>query len=353
MNLMRSDFGEVLKSAGELIELSKEELMILISAEGKECEALFKLADQVRKRYLGEEVHLRGIIEFSNYCVKNCLFCGLRRNNRELPRYRMKLGEIIESARKAFGLGCKTIVLQSGEDEYFTAKILAELVYLIKKNMDVVVTLSVGDRPREDYELMREAGADRYLLKHETCDSVLFARLKPGASLAGRVEELRWLGKLGFQVGSGNMVGLPGQTVETLAGDIVLMRELKVEMAGIGPFISNSRTPLGSYPGGTLELTLKTLAAARLALPLVHLPATTAVRTIHPLGRERALRGGANVIMPNMTPPAYRTNYLLYPGKTGLANTPEESFAGAVKAVADAGCKVATGYGHALAYAKN
>ncbi|MDD4168974.1 MAG: [FeFe] hydrogenase H-cluster radical SAM maturase HydE [Desulfotomaculaceae bacterium] len=350
---MRSDFGDILKRAKDGIELSKEELIVLISAEGKECEELFQLADQVRRRYLGDGVHLRGIIEFSNHCVRNCLFCGLRRNNRDLPRYRMEPGEIIRSARKASGLGSKTIVLQSGEDENYTAEALAELVYQIKKETDVAVTLSVGDRPREDYELMREAGADRYLLKHETCDPVLFARLKPGASLAGRVEELKWLGELGFQVGSGNMVGLPGQTVETLAGDIILMRELKVEMAGIGPFIPNSQTPLGSYPGGTLELTLKTLAAARLVLPLVHLPATTAVRTIHPLGRERALRGGANVIMPNMTPPVYRTNYLLYPGKTGLADTPEKSFAEAVKAVADAGCKVATGYGHSLAYAKN
>jgi biotin synthase len=338
---MKAAFEDVLMRAADGIELSKEELIVLINAEGRECDALFQLADQVCRRYLGEEVYLRGIIEFSNYCRNNCLFCGLRRSNRNLPRYRMSSGEVIESARKAVALGCNTIVLQSGEDEYYTADALAELVYQIKKKMDVAVTLSVGDRPREAYKTMREAGADRYLLKHETCDPVLFTRLKPGASLAGRVAELRWLGELGFQVGSGNMVGLPGQTVETLAGDIVLMRKLKVQMAGIGPFIPNRQTPLGSCPGGTLELTLKTLAAARLALPLVHLPATTAVRTIDPFGRERALKGGANVIMPNMTPPAYRTNYLLYPGKTGLADTPEESFAAAVKAVADAGRKVA------------
>ncbi|OPX83742.1 MAG: biotin synthase [Pelotomaculum sp. PtaB.Bin104] len=335
------------------MELSKEDLAVLISAEGEECGALFQLADQVRQRYLGEEVHLRGIVEFSNYCRNNCLFCGLRRNNWELSRYRMAPDEILESAHEAAGLGCKTIVLQSGEDEYYTAGILAELVHRIKKGLDVAVTLSVGDRPRADYETLRQAGADRYLLKQETCDPVLFGMLKPGSSLAGRIEKLRWLGELGFQVGSGNMVGLPGQTVETLAGDITLMRELKVEMAGIGPFIPNSQTPLGNCPGGTLELTLKTLAAARLAMRLVHLPATTAVRTIHPLGRERALRSGANVIMPNMTPLKYRTNYQLYPGKTGLGETPEESYATAVKAVHDAGRKVASGYGHSLTYAKS
>ncbi|MDD3653029.1 MAG: [FeFe] hydrogenase H-cluster radical SAM maturase HydE [Desulfotomaculaceae bacterium] len=341
---MKAAFEDVLKCAVDEIELSKEELIVLISAGGKECNALFQLADQVRRRYLGEEVHLRGIIEFSNFCRNNCLFCGLRRDNRSLPRYRMTQSEILEGVHKAAGLGCKTIVLQSGEDEYFRADLLAELVYRIKKEMDVAVTLSVGDRPREDYEIMRQAGADRYLLKHETCDPLLYARLKPGASLAGRVEELRWLGELGFRVGSGNMVGLPGQTVETLAGDIVLMRELKVDMAGIGPFIPNSQTPLGSCPGGTLEMTLKTLAVARLVLPLAHLPATTAVRTIDPQGRKLALKGGANVVMPNMTPRAYRTNYLLYPGKTGLTDTPEESFAAAVEAVTDAGCKVASGY---------
>lgn len=333
--------------------MSKEDLTVLISAEGEEAKALFQLADQVRRRNLGDEVHLRGIIEFSNYCRNNCLFCGLRRNNRFLPRYRMAPGEIMDSARKAAGLGCKTIVLQSGEDDFYTAEILAELVFQIKKEMDVAVTLSVGDRSREDYETMRQAGADRYLLKHETCDPVLFAKLKPGASLSGRLEELQWLGRLGYQVGSGNMVGLPDQTVATLAGDILLMRTLKVEMAGVGPFIPNNQTPLGGSPGGTLELTLKTLAAARLALPLVHLPATTAVRSIDPLGRERALKSGANVIMPNMTPLKYRTNYLLYPGKTGLADTPEESFAAAIKAVLDAGRQVARGYGHSLTHMRN
>jgi len=347
---MRTDFWDVLKRAGDFNELSKEDLAILISAGEEESAALFELADQVRSRCVGDEVHLRGIIEFSNYCSKNCLYCGLRRNNRNLSRYRMAPDEIIESARKAAGLGCKTIVLQSGEDDYYTAKLLAATVYLIKKEMDVAVTLSVGDRPREDYEIMREAGADRYLLKHETCDAELFARLRPGTSLAGRVEKLKWLDELGYQVGSGNMVGLPGQTVESLAGDIVLMRELGVEMAGIGPFIPNSQTPLGSYPGGTLSLTLKTLAAARLALPLVHLPATTAIGTIHPSGRNKALRSGANVIMPNMTPPAYRLSYQLYPGKTGLTDTPEESFFRAVKTIQDAGRRVGTGYGHSLKY---
>jgi len=347
---MRTEFREALKKAGDLKELSKEELVVLIDASEEESTALFELADQVRRQFLGDEVHLRGIIEFSNYCANNCLYCGLRRSNRQLARYRMTMSEILDSARKAAGLGCKTIVLQSGEDGYYTANFLADTVRLLKKETDVAVTLSIGDRPREDYEKMREAGADRYLLKHETCDEKLFAVLRPGTSLAERIERLKWLGEIGFQVGSGNMVGLPGQTVETLAGDIILMRETGVEMAGIGPFIPNEQTPLGDRPAGTLALTLKTLAAARLALPCVHMPATTATGTIHPYGRDKALRCGANVIMPNMTPPAYRVSYQIYPGKTGLAGTPEESYAGAVKMVENAGRKVGTGYGHSIDY---
>ncbi|MCG9967181.1 [FeFe] hydrogenase H-cluster radical SAM maturase HydE [Pelotomaculum terephthalicicum JT] len=343
---MRTEFCEALKKAGDLKELSKEELVVLIDADEEESAALFSLADQVRKQFMGDEVHIRGIIEFSNYCANNCLYCGLRRNNRQLARYRMTMNEILDNARQAAGLGCRTIVLQSGEDSYYTADILAETVYLLKKEMDVAVTLSIGDRPREDYEKMREAGADRYLLKHETCDAELFAGLRPGTSLAERVERLKWLGELGFQVGSGNMVGLPGQTVETLAGDILLMRETGVEMAGIGPFVPNSQTPLGECPGGKLALTLKTLAAARLALPRVHMPATTAAGTIDPSGRDKALRCGANVIMPNMTPAAYKADYQIYPGKPGLSDTPEESYAKAVKIVEKAGRRVGRGYGH-------
>ncbi|MDF9408468.1 [FeFe] hydrogenase H-cluster radical SAM maturase HydE [Pelotomaculum isophthalicicum JI] len=347
---MRAEFIEALGKAADLQELSKEELVVLIDADKEESAALFSLADQVRQQFMGDEVHIRGIIEFSNHCTKNCLYCGLRRDNRQLSRYRMTISEILESAHKAAGLGCRTIVLQSGEDSYYTADILADTVYLLKKEMDVAVTLSIGDRLREEYQKMREAGADRYLLKHETCDAELFAGLRPGTSLADRVNRLKWLGELGFQVGSGNMVGLPGQTVETLAGDILLMRETGVEMAGIGPFVPNSQTPLGECPGGTLALTLKTLAAARLALPRAHMPATTATGTIDRRGRDKALRCGANVIMPNMTPPAYRASYQIYPGKTGLSDTPEESYARAMKIVENAGRRVGTGYGHSPDY---
>lgn len=345
---MRADFVRALKRAGELKELNREDLVALISADEEESPVLFELADEIRSRFAGDEVHLRGIIEFSNHCIKNCLYCGLRRDNAVLARYRMSPQEIFSSARRAAGLGCRTIVLQSGEDSFYSAEILAETVFRIKKELDVAVTLSIGDRTREDYALLKEAGADRYLLKHETCDARLFSELRPGTFLEGRVKRLKWLRELGYQAGSGNMVGLPGQSVETLAGDILLMRELRVEMAGIGPFIPNKQTPLGHCPGGTLEMTLKTLAVARIALPRAHLPATTAIGTIHPRGRIKALLCGANVIMPNMTPPEYRASYRLYPGKTGLADTPEESYARAVEMVERAGRRVGTGYGHSL-----
>ncbi|MHB1042210.1 MAG: [FeFe] hydrogenase H-cluster radical SAM maturase HydE [Eubacteriales bacterium] len=347
---MRKEFEEALRRAGEFKELTEQDLIVLLSAGEVESAALFQLAGEIRSRFLGDEIHLRGIIEFSNICSKNCLYCGLRRDNPALARYRMSPVEILESARRAADLGCRTIVLQSGEDGLYPAEVLAEIIFTMKKELDVAVTMSVGDRARKDYEVFREAGADRYLLKHETCDPALFSRLRPGTTLEERVRCMRWLRKLGYQVGSGNMVGLPGQTVETLAGDILFLRRMEVEMAGIGPFIPNRQTPLGNCPGGALELTLKTLAAARLVMPETHLPATTSVSTIDPLGRMKALQCGANVIMPNMTPAKYRISYTLYPGKTGLADTPEESYAKAAAMVESVGRRVGTGYGHAPRY---
>lgn len=347
---MRKEFEEALQRAENLKELSVEELVVLISADEKESLALFQLADEIRSRFMGDEIHLRGIIECSNVCAKNCLYCGLRRDNASLVRYRMSPGEILESARLAADLGCRTIVLQSGENGIIPIESLAEIILKMKNELDVAITMSIGDRTKNDYAVLREAGADRYLLKHETCDSRLFSDLRPGTKLEERVMCMNLLRELGYQVGSGNMVGLPGQNVEILAKDILFMRRMKVEMAGIGPFIPNQQTPLGNSCGGNLELTLKTLAAARLALNDAHLPATTSTSTLHPLGRMKALQCGANVIMPNMTPTKYRVNYSLYPGKTGQADTPEESYAKAIKMVESVGRKVGKDYGHSPRY---
>jgi biotin synthase len=297
----------------EPAELTREDILDLLN--GEQDSFLFQWADQVRARVFGDEVHVRGIIEFSNHCAQNCLYCGLRRDNLALERYRMSTDEILESARQAAAIGLKTIVLQSGEDPFYPADMLAGIISRLKDEHDVAVTVSVGERPKSDYRLMRKAGADRYLLKHETADPELFSRLRPGTTLQKRLRSIGWLRELGFQVGSGNMVGLPGQTLETLAQDILLMRDLDVEMAGIGPFIPHHNTPLREYARGDVSMTLRVLAVARLVLPLVHLPATTALASIDPRGRELALERGANVIMPNMTPARYRQLYEIYPNK--------------------------------------
>lgn len=334
---MRKVFADALERAANGRELSREDLQVLLGADEQESTSLFELADEVRSRFVGEEVHLRGLIEFSNYCTGNCLYCGLRKNNRSLVRYRMSPEEIMESARRAADLGCRTIVLQSGEDRYYTAEALAELISRMKGELDVAITISIGDRTRTEYELLKEAGADRYLLKFETSDPRLFSALRPGTTLEERLKRIAWLKELGYQVGSGNIVGLPGQSLEILVGDILLLRRLGVEMAGIGPFIPADGTPLERFPPGDLEQVLMTLALVRLVLPRAHLPATTATATLDSQGRLRALKCGANVIMPNMTPQSYRENYRIYPGKLGIGEMPEESYAKAVKMVESAG----------------
>lgn len=345
----RRRFPEVLERASRRPgELSKEDVLVLLegSEDEQNREALFRAAAAVRERYLGDEVHLRGIIEFSNHCVNLCHYCGLRAANTTLKRYRMSRDEIVAAAEKARSLGIPTIVLQSGEDPAFSAEEVALLVRLIKERTGGAITLSVGERPPGDYQLWREAGADRYLLKHETADPRLFARLRPGKTLQERLGCLCHLRKLGYQVGSGNMVGLPGQTLETLAEDIMLLKELDVEMAGIGPFIPHPGTPLAGARPGSPELTLRVLAVARLVLPLAHLPATTALATADPRGRLKALSCGANVIMPNVGPERYRQFYEIYPGKAGVAATPEESVRLAKETIALAGARVARGPGH-------
>ncbi len=339
--------SEILDNAEGSANLGKEEICRLLLSEGADRDLLFSCADRIRELHVGNGVHLRGIIEFSNYCLKNCFYCGLRRDNASLERYRMGIGRIVEAARDGAEAGLKTIVLQSGEDPFFTGKMLADLIGRIKSEHDVAVTMSVGDRTKEEYALMREAGADRYLLKHETADPELFSRLRPGTTLDGRIRRLMQLKELGFQVGSGCMVGLPWQTVDSLAEDILLLKRLDIEMAGFGPFIPHPDTPLASRGGGSVEMALKTVAVARIMLPFVHLPATTALGTVDPEARQRALRCGANVFMPNITPLRYKRLYEIYPNK--ICITEEGStqclscMAGIIR---QAGRTVATDYGH-------
>ncbi len=347
---MTVDLAATLTKAAAGRNLSREEISALLRAEGEQAAEILRTADRVRAAHLGKEVHLRAIIEFSNYCVRNCFYCGLRRGNRLASRYRMAPEEILAAARKARDEGYRTIVLQSGEDPAYTVDTLADLIGRMKEELDVAVTLSLGDRSRDDYRRLREAGADRYLLKHETADPGLFARLRPGTNLRTRLRELRWLRELGYQVGAGNIVGLPGQTLETLVEDILLLRELGVEMAGIGPFIPHPDTPLARLPAGSLEMTLKVLAITRLLLPRAHLPATTAVAVLAADGRQRALQAGANVIMPDLTPASYRRHYGIYPGRSRPAGEGATSFAWWRRELAAIGRKPAAGYGHIRQY---
>jgi len=309
---------------------------------------LFAKADVIRQENVGEEVHLRAIIEFSNYCVSHCLYCGLRCENRKLVRYRLSTGQIYQAVQKAVDLKFKTIILQSGEDPNYRATDIARMIEWIKSRHDIAITLSVGERAREEYRLWREAGADRYLLKHETADEILYQRLKPGRSFLDRIRCLWDLKDLGYQVGSGNMVGLPGQSIESLARDVFLMRELDIEMAGIGPFLPHPDTPLANDPAGSLPLTLKTLAITRLCLPTVHLPATTALTTMAIDARRQALQLGANVVMVNLTPLTVRDKYCIYPQKAEIIEEPEISLNKLKILFNDLRRPISGDYGHGL-----
>jgi len=279
---------------------------------------LFRMADAVRAEQCGDAVHLRGIIEFSNVCSRDCAYCGLRRSNGVLRRYTMSPDEVVEVAAAAQKEGVRTLVLQSGENEAAPPERLADIVARIKRRFDVAVTLCVGVCPVGHYELWRASGADRYLLKHEAASDALYRRFHPDSRLADRLGALHSLRRLGYQVGTGNIIGLPRQTIRDLAEDLLLTQKLDVDMAAFGPFVPHSDTPPGRSPAGGLQLALQVVAAARVALGPVHIPATTAFDAISDHGRESALRCGANVIMANLTPEQYRELYDIYPSRRSL-----------------------------------
>ncbi len=300
--------------------LSKEEIVRRLKDDAGQKE-LLKEADKVRHDNVGDEVHLRGLIEFSNICRNNCMYCGIRRDNKQLQRYRMSEEELIETARRGAELGFKTIVMQSGEDMYYNTDRMCRIVETIKK-FDVAVTLSMGERDYVEYKAFRNAGADRYLMRIETTDKDLYHKLDPEMSWQHRYECLLMLKELGYELGTGSMVGLPEQSIESIADDLLFMQKLEVDMAGIGPFIPHQQTPLKDAAGGTLDLALRTMALMRIMLPDINIPATTAMESLHPQGRIKALQGGANVVMPNITEGEYRKLYELYPGKICVNDTP-------------------------------
>lgn len=298
------------------LELWEYEALIANRTE-ETAEFLHQQAERVRQEVYSRDVYIRGLIEISNFCKNDCLYCGIRRSNRSCQRYRLTPEEILSCCREGYELGFRTFVLQGGEDAAFTDDVLCELVGNIKKtHPDCAVTLSLGERSRESYARLKKAGADRYLLRHETADAVHYARLHPvELTLEHRMECLRNLKELGYQVGCGFMVGSPGQTAAHLAKDLKFIEEFQPDMCGIGPFIPQKDTPFGAEKAGTLEMTLYLLSILRLMQPNLLLPATTALGTIHPQGREMGIRAGANVVMPNLSPASVRKKYALYDNK--------------------------------------
>jgi len=283
----------------------------------------------VRQKIFGREVFLRALIELSNYCKNDCFYCGLRRSNREVRRYRLSRSEVLDCCAAAYDLGLRTFVLQGGEDPAYAAGQPADLVAAIRAAYpDCAITLSLGEMETGRYRQLAEAGADRYLLRHETAEAAHYAALHPPEmSFEVRRRCLFELKDLGFQVGAGFMVGSPGQTFETLAQDFIFLKELAPQMVGVGPFIPHPQTPLGGHRPGPVDLTLFCLGLLRLMLPEVLLPATTALATLDPAGREQALELGANVLMPNVSPPEAREKYEIYTGKAHWGQEAAEGLA--------------------------
>ena len=299
----------------------REELLYIVSARRavtKEVrEWMYSLARERAVGVYGHDIYLRGLIEFTNYCRNNCYYCGLRRDNRTVNRYRLTREQILDCADKGYELNFRTIVLQGGEDPAYSDDDICSIVSGIKeRHPDCAVTLSIGEKSRESYQKYFDAGADRYLLRHETANAAHYRRLHPSElSMENRMRCLQDLRDIGFQIGAGFMVGSPGQTDECYADDLAYLLELQPHMIGIGPFIPHHETPFRDEAAGTLEDTLYFLAVLRIMFPEVLLPATTALGTIHPRGREMGVLAGANVIMPNLSPTSVRKDYLLYDGK--------------------------------------
>ena len=309
---------ELITKLSETHSLSVEEYEALISNHTDEDTRLLRnLAVEARRKIYGNTVYVRGLIEISNICRNDCYYCGIRRSNTECERYRLTRDEILECADEGYGLGFRTFVLQGGEDSYFSDDVLGGIVRDIKAHHpDCAVTLSMGERSCESYKFLRECGADRYLLRHETADPEHYARLHPPAmSYGNRMKCLRELRELGYHVGCGFMVGSPYQTARNLAEDLKFIEDFKPEMCGIGPFIPHKDTPFKDFPAGTAEMTCYLLSVIRLIHPPVLLPATTALGTINPIGREMGIMAGANVVMPNLSPVKVRKKYELYDNK--------------------------------------
>lgn len=337
------------------MNLSKDKILEALSFEGDDLQKLYDLSTKTKLNHVGNKVYFRGLIEYSNRCAKNCFYCGVRRDNKNIGRYTLRDGEVIEAARLAHQKRFGSLVLQSGErsDPFFVEKV-AYLLREIKKEThgQLHITLSMGEQTEDTYRLWRESGAHRYLVRIETSNPALYKKLHPNDALHSfdrRVEALYLLRKTGYQVGTGVMIGLPFQTLEDLAADLLYIKQLDVDMVGMGPYIGHEATPLYQYKNQLLtkekrfELSMKMVALLRIMMPDINIAATTAMQTLHPDGREFALKIGANVIMPNLTPLKYREGYLLYENKPNIHEETDVSLEKLSLSIKKAGCVLALG----------
>lgn len=328
--------------------LSHDEYVYLIDNRNEEAAKLLaEKADKVRREIYGNSVFIRGLIEISNFCKNDCLYCGIRRSNKGCDRYRLTKDDILGCCDEGYALGFRTFVLQGGEDAYFNDDVLCDIVKSIKDNHpDCAVTLSLGERSEESYRRLRESGADRYLLRHETADSLHYSKLHPKEmSFETRMNCLKTLKRLGFQTGCGFMVGSPCQTTEMIAKDLCFIEEFRPDMCGIGPFVPHKDTPFAKEKGGSAELTCYLLSIIRLIHPPVLLPSTTALGTIDENGREKGILAGANVVMPNLSPGSVRKKYELYNNKLSDGDESAQSKDNLAKRIEKIGYKIVTDRG--------
>ena len=352
--MVKEIFASELDIVLDKSEFYKEDIIFLLGLNGKDMDKLFKKADLVREKYIGNDVFIRGILEFSNYCKNNCLYCGIRKDNSKLKRYRIKSSKIIEIAENAVNnLGFKTVLLQSGEDEYYSCEVILDLIKGILEKCDCRIALSIGERDIEEYRKFYSAGARRCLIRFETSNKELFDKLHLGSvtkdSYDKRISLIKELKKIGYRVGSGSMIGLPGQTIEDMAEDILVYNRLGINMAGMGPFICHPDTPLSDNPDGTFLMSLKMIAVTRLVCKDIFISATTALQTLNKSnGRELALQAGANLLMPNITPKKYREMYQLYPNKVCIYESPYDCANCVTNVVKSVGRDMGKGYGDTI-----
>lgn len=327
--------------------LSDEELLKLLSTNEYDSE-LHTLAYEVRREIYGEDVYIRGLIEISNYCKNDCYYCGIRRGNKSAVRYRLTKDDILACCEEGYKLGFRTFVMQGGEDPYYTDDVMCGIVSAVRERYsDCAITLSLGERSYESYLALYNAGANRYLLRHETANAEHYGKLHPQSmNLQNRKDCLFNLKEIGYQVGSGFMVGSPYQTTENLVEDLRFLQKLSPDMIGIGPYVTHAQTPFASFENGSVELTLRLLSVLRLMFPYVLLPSTTALGTLHPQGRELGLKAGANVVMPNLSPVKVRKLYELYENKICTGEEAAQCRGCLEKRVEAAGYKIVTDIGN-------